>query len=731
LPPDEALALQTVPEDLNADGIVNAADLATFTADWKAFKAGGDPKARSDFNKDGEIDATDSARILQFLAYCQEHGAYTKAVGRADVGAAGGTLKGPGFQLTVPKGAFSAAARLVLYRLPQPPDPGVGYASERYEVQGLPEAFSKALTVSLTPAPGSPTDGVSFVRMLEPGFAKGGARGDPAAVLLPASPSGGRLTAEIPPIPDAGAGIDDPAAPAWTTSVYSLLRGLRQLDSAHFRFIYSKRIGDETVGRLSEFAEAAYTQLATAYNLSWARRTRWPVEIEVTPLDGTLWGLTSIGPRGVDYVSIQMNSIYAYAPGDLNRLGAATGHEVFHVMQALYDPRSRWSMASRGGAWLWFDEATAVDMEFRLGSMFTPPGQPLPIPTAVFDAKDESSDNWAFPSNHGLEFPDTESRSNAQEHGYGASMFVHDRLTAWHVGQLYQAHYAGLTGPCTTLADFWGSSAGLGYEYTSFVSHWLGGSVYSVPGSAGPTPFPQPGMLLGTRATGCIINFGKAPRPIGATLTRNVQDLSVWSVVLRPDPAAAGLPPPEPGSGGIPGRYNHRVSGIMQTADPNDFALQLWFAKAGKWTNYGSSYACSGRIEFPMRSPDPAMNMMGGTILLTLINHTASPPYTARTPVTLGFQPYPELAGIEPSSGPRGTSFVVRGCCFGTTPGLLTWGGAPIPSSGWSPTEVSGTVPDWATPWRYGVNIVVPGPGTPSGQAGLYGDGVSFDVTEQ
>jgi hypothetical protein len=38
---DGAFATSSVPEDLNADGTVNAADLATFTADWKAARAGG------------------------------------------------------------------------------------------------------------------------------------------------------------------------------------------------------------------------------------------------------------------------------------------------------------------------------------------------------------------------------------------------------------------------------------------------------------------------------------------------------------------------------------------------------------------------------------------------------------------------------------------------------------------------------------------------------------------
>jgi hypothetical protein len=168
----------------------------------------------------------------------------------------------------------------------------------------------------------------------------------------------------------------------------------------------------------------------------------------------------------------------------------------------------------------------------------------------------------------------------------------------------------------------------------------------------------------------------------------------------------------------------------VQTADPTDFGYAIWFAKGGEWTNYGSNYTCSGYVEFPMRHP--AKDMMGSTILLTLVNRTAAAPYAARTPLTLGIQVYPELAGIEPRSGPKGTPFVVKGCCFGTTPGLLTWGGVPIPSTSWSPTEVGGTVPDWASPTPgYGVNIVMPGPAADPGQAGLYGDGISFDVTAQ
>ena len=715
---DHPVAVAIVPEDLNADGTVNAADLATFTADWKAAKAGGAVKARSDFNGDGRIDTVDSARILQFVAYCEEHGPYTKAVARAEIGAAGGVLNGPGFSLTAPKGAFGATAKLVLYRLPAAPDAGAECASDRYELQGLPATIHKALTVSLTPAPGSPTDGVSFVAMGdEPGFVRGGTGPGRAFMPLPASASGGKCVAQIPPTTEAGSAAEGPVDDAPRSSVYSLFRGLRQLDLGRFRFIYSKRVGQDAIERLHVFGAEADRRLDWLYDLNWGRRTRWPIEVWVEPLGPELWASCSIGVRGVDYVTIELNSLRCFDTKQLNQLGAAFGHEMFHVYQYLYDSRGAWAMASRGTDWLWFEEATATDLEFDLGDLWTPPGGSFPIPTSVYNpdaSSQESSDNWACPANHGLEFPYSEGRSGAQEHGYGASMFVHNRLTHRQIGDLLEAHYADpALRPCTALSDLWASSYGLGIQYANFAMGWLAGTVW---GTQVQTPFPKPELMLGSRAS--LLNLGAQN---GVTWKRDLQDLSVWNALIRPDPAATQLP----------SWMESRVS--VDFVSPESAYWEFYFF--GKEGTGPSAEITWKRITY---GTDKHWTLglgqyTGGQVLLSVMNLRAVAPYTGRTRITLRCQAVPVLGSLEPRSAPPGAVLVLKGCGFGKDEGNVLWGEAALPLTiaYWSNSEIWAYSPGTALP-RYPqdrcVVVQVPGPGDPGGP-GLKSNDLCYAVT--
>jgi len=716
--PDQAFALDTVPEDLNADGIVNAADLGVFTADWRASKAGGEAKARSDFDGDGDIDTTDSERILQFVAYCAEHGAYTKPVGRAEIGPAGGTLKGPGFQLTVPSGAFAAARKLALYRLPQRPDADPASASDTYEVQGLPSAFAEPLTISLAPDPGSPTDGASFVRVLERGFARGVTGKAHSMLPLSATPSGGNLVAEIPSTAEAGSGTDAPDADAPSSSVYSLFRGLRQLDLGRYRYIYSKRVGQDAIERLHVFGAEADRRLDWLYDLNWGRRTRYPIEVWVEPLAPELWASCSIGVRGVNYVTIELNSLRCFDQKQLNQLGAAFGHEIFHLYQYLYDSRGAWAMASRGTDWLWFEEATAVDLEFDLGDLWTAPGESFPIPTAVYNpdaSSQESSDNWAFPVNHGLEFPYSEGRSGAQEHGYGASMFVHNRLTHRQIGDLFKAHYADPSlRPCTALSDLWASTYGLAVQYANFAMGWLAGTVW---GSQVHTPFPKPELMLGTRAN--VVNLD---RQSGFTWKRDLQDLSLWNMIIRPDPEAAKLP------------LYHNV--VIDIASPESVYSEFYFfdkegtGQDGVITWRRITYGTDKHWDLPFKPH------ASGQVLLSVMNLRAVGPYTARTRITLRGQARPELASLEPRSCPPGTVLTIKGCGFGKDEGKVLWGvyeppHVPLNIAYWSNNEIWAYSPATSLP-SYPrdacVVVQVPGPGDPGGP-GLKSNYMCYAVT--
>ena len=155
-------------------------------------------------------------------------------------------------------------------------------------------------------------------------------------------------------------------------------------------------------------AEAAAQYLENAYDaheqlgLSFAGRTRWPVEVEFKKLDADGYFLTSY--RGDNYATIALNKD---GLDDDTELRTTTGHELLHLVQYLYDPR--WAITKKGypAVFQWLNEATAVWCERGLSG-------------------DAGYVSGAFP---GLELAPFQgmqagAADDPSSHGYGMSSFV-------------------------------------------------------------------------------------------------------------------------------------------------------------------------------------------------------------------------------------------------------------------------------------------------------------------
>ena len=62
---DLEVTINACPEDINADGMVDGADLATLLAAW-----GDSPGSPADFNNDGMVDGADLAQLLAAWGPC-------------------------------------------------------------------------------------------------------------------------------------------------------------------------------------------------------------------------------------------------------------------------------------------------------------------------------------------------------------------------------------------------------------------------------------------------------------------------------------------------------------------------------------------------------------------------------------------------------------------------------------------------------------------------------------
>lgn len=187
-------------------------------------------------------------------------------------------------------------------------------------------------------------------------------------------------------------------------------------------------------GRAEEIlkaAEAAYRVLGPEQGLDWSRRARWPVRITLEDFGAgnQRWGEhVPNRDRNLDYLRLNSRMIdNAAAAGQdwLPSLKATVGHELFHLMQHIYDPRSDATAAKFPGAWFWMMEALSTWAEGVVA------GDPDYLAPSVREQ------DWIFFARHGLEYPPPLSCSfsplqilwphecaRVQNHGYGASLLL-------------------------------------------------------------------------------------------------------------------------------------------------------------------------------------------------------------------------------------------------------------------------------------------------------------------
>jgi hypothetical protein len=145
------------------------------------------------------------------------------------------------------------------------------------------------------------------------------------------------------------------------------------------------------------------------------------MRVVIRPLEGEdrdKWGMAEPSVLGKDYWSLTLNSNKLAGADVSDSFKATIGHELFHVMQDLYDPRSAYRVAKFPSSWLWYWEAASTWFESVML------GDDSYIPGTVTD------DNYTFATRHGLEYEPGDQES-VQGHGYGASMFLQHLTKAY------------------------------------------------------------------------------------------------------------------------------------------------------------------------------------------------------------------------------------------------------------------------------------------------------------
>lgn len=465
-------------------------------------------------------------------------GTYTE-IGRGTIGPAGGTLSAGGLTISVPSGAFGAPATLVVTRgdaARAAAEPYSRYAiSDLFGLDGLPSDLAQPLTVTVPLTSGGPGSGNRYVVVGEDVFAPSAAGMIRGPRLLDATAVGSnQLRATIPaatgPTGTASNEAAEISSKTGSVSAAGIFRpemtiravaGISVSTSPTSRFRVFYPASDVVAGGAAGILEAldnASTMLELHLGLSWAKRTRWPIDAEIYPFpadEAERAAQEQPSRWGVNSHWLAFNASRLQSQSDLPNMKVSAGHELFHLMQFLYDSRNRWTQATSPGAWLWLDEASATWFESLMA------GSANSVPSEV------RADNYVFLKLHGLEYPPGEDLKAVQNHGYGAAMFLRYLSgvrgnTA--VGDLYKLHTEASYTSVDAVKKVLGTSADLQVAWKRFAESWTESRVYS------GVAFPTAAEILSSRNE--AYSFATAT-DTGAEFSWDAPDLSARIFLLR------------------------------------------------------------------------------------------------------------------------------------------------------------------------------------------------------
>lgn len=526
------------------------------------------------------------------------------------VGAGGGEVQSGAARVTFGAGAVEGSRQITIYRDSNPQSgPGDKFrASDRVSIVGLPESLNAPVTISLNLTQDIPDSYQPFVALRTSTGAGDG------TVYLDARKQGRQLIVTVPAAPVGTkaataakfAGVDQAEVQgAWTmwavTGYYAL-----KSSQGHFRVIFPAE--DLVEGGAEEIADAletAYRKIADL-GLNWGKRNgafSWPIDVSIEYFDGDRrdrWGEEGSTFWGVQRQGINLNANFITRRENIERMRITAGHELFHLMQNLYD------LESAPSTWLWMEEAISTWFERRMAK------DPSYVPATVAPP---GSDNFLFFTRRGLEYPPGEP-SAVQEHGYGASMFI-ESLTRRHsekiVGQILDSMAVRATGirarplyqPVQAIHRATGD---VGIEWNRFCEGYMAGQVY-----AGSPRFPTPDLITGN----ADIYRWTSATDTGPQWEREYPDLSarLYAVDLRAQFPANTKLRISLGGGGA------EAMAIVYRMGPDE------------WTQLAIVRDTPFEISNAER-----MAQANQRLVIMVVNSRAVAPYTGRTKLTLRVQ---------------------------------------------------------------------------------------------
>ncbi len=379
------------------------------------------------------------------------------------VGASGGKLKSNTIEVIIPAGSFSTNTKVELKKQTEENVFGTNKASDYHTVTGLPADFSKPITITVTPDKNAGTD--LFMTMGEESFVPSLNKMEVNYSFVESTLKEEKYVFNLTP-----AEADNDAKGKKMDLTFGLVKdfarkggGTKSTRATSKFLVYydTKKVHDYDAEKLEKYLNDAYDELVDI-GFSFSKRTKWPIQVNL--YNRQSYNINRLG----EFVPSKLGDNWGYMTfnagymSDETLMKSTAGHELFHLVQALYDPRWAFTKAISAGNFYWLDEASSTWFEEIMAgkaySSLTRQGHHLEPLRGIYKGADD----------------------NPQHYGYGMAAFVKSmigQINKTTLSKIYQKISEGADNPVTAINQ--GASKSVSEMYPFFLDEYFDRRVYS------------------------------------------------------------------------------------------------------------------------------------------------------------------------------------------------------------------------------------------------------------
>lgn len=287
------------------------------------------------------------------------------------IGSEGGQLTYEDITITIPAGGLTGTSTVEVYDYE--PSADIDPVTAVYSIDGIPIDNNLPIQIELS-VENQPAENTNIAIVHEE-FVKSMATVREVVQILETVYEDGKLKASIPASSDAGlsklSSINEEGK--YKISIFGQVTGYKYTTSAnHFELHLPANMADKAV-TIGNYFEDAYTKVEQL-GFNFSKRTEWPIKVHVKKLNDD--GGFIAGKWSANDGFLELNeSLFSK---NENEFKVTIGHEFFHVIQDLYDPRgiskrladnTRCKLTGYLPVNLWLDEAMSTWIEEKFSDV--------------------------------------------------------------------------------------------------------------------------------------------------------------------------------------------------------------------------------------------------------------------------------------------------------------------------------------------------------------------------